>query len=155
MYGMVNYQMTGIQKGIQFGHAVVEYSLLYQNQVDYVQWSTNDKTFIILDGGTTNLNVTSLGTLNKAADYAEKELNIPIARFHEPDLGDQLTSFVFLVDERVWDKEKYPDFIQTNWGGMADQEYDKYLLDLFNNLDTGKNIMSIRNWIRGFKLATN
>ena len=27
MYGLVNYQLTGIQKGIQFLHAVVEYQL--------------------------------------------------------------------------------------------------------------------------------
>jgi hypothetical protein len=26
MYGLVNYQLTGIQKGIQFLHGVVEYS---------------------------------------------------------------------------------------------------------------------------------
>jgi hypothetical protein len=155
MYGMTNYQMTGIQKGIQFGHAVVEYSLLYHNQPDYAQWSTNDKTFIILDGGTTNINETRLGTLNKAADYVEKELNIPIARFHEPDLGDQLTSFVFLLDERVWDRVKYPEFIPTHWGGMEYQEYDKYLLDLFNDVYVGKKVMNIRNWISGFKLATN
>lgn len=155
MYGLTNYQMTGIQKGIQFGHAVVEYSLLYHNQPDYAQWSTNDKTFIILDGGTTNLNETRLGTLNKAADHAEKELNIPIARFHEPDLGDQLTAFVFLLDERVWDREKYPEFIPTHPGGMEYQEYDKYLLDLFGDIETGNRIVTIRNWLKGFRLASN
>ena len=30
--------------------------------------------------------------------------------FNETDLGDQLTSVVFIVDERVFNKDKYPNF---------------------------------------------
>jgi len=109
MYGFVPYNISPIQQGIQFGHAVVEYSLsnksLYHK---YIKWATEDKTFIILNGGTTNNTEGSFGTMN----MLEIDLNvwkIPYASFNEPDLGDQLTALVFLVDERVWNYEKYPD----------------------------------------------
>ena len=92
--------------GIQFGHGVVEYMLKYRNFPNLTKWAENDKTFIILNGGTTNLNGT--GSLNKHV-MTLIENNIEFSTFHEPDLGDQLTSVNFLVDERVWNKEKYPD----------------------------------------------
>ena len=67
MYGLVNYQLSGIQKGIQFGHAVVEYGLKYFNTDEYKRWANFDKTFIILNGGTTNENPDKLGTLQQHA----------------------------------------------------------------------------------------
>jgi hypothetical protein len=38
------------------------------------------------------------------------ENNVLTSEFYEPDLGDQLTAVVFLVDERVFNRELYPDF---------------------------------------------
>jgi hypothetical protein len=119
MYGFVNYQLTGIQKGIQFGHAVVKFGQKIKNSGDleliekWNDWADNWQTFIILDGGTTNLNTTYKGTLNKYFNQFE-EMEIPCQDFREPDLGDQMTAFVFLADERVFNKKKYPDF-KTNW----------------------------------------
>ena len=50
MYGLVPYNISPIQQGIQFGHAVVEYSIgRYGSHDDYQQWAKEDKTFIILD----------------------------------------------------------------------------------------------------------
>ena len=62
MYGMVPYNISPIQQGIQFGHAVVDYGqrmkyLGEHNQslnTQYNDWADNYKTFIILSGGTTN-----------------------------------------------------------------------------------------------------
>mgnify|MGYP000939177001 CR=1 FL=1 len=71
MYGLVNYQLTGIQKGIQFGHAVVKYGQMmkksdyYDQSKVYDKWANEYQTFIILNGGTTNINQISLGTLNQ------------------------------------------------------------------------------------------
>ena len=111
MYGFVNYQLSGtIHAGIQFGHAVVEYGLTYGNTSEYKQWAEDDKTFIILNGGTTNNNEYRLGSLNKTLLNITTNSDIRVSAFHEPDLGDQLTAFVFLVDKRVWDRENYPDF---------------------------------------------
>jgi hypothetical protein len=114
MYGLVAYQLCGtIHAGIQFGHAVVEYQQntlgLEPMQKIYNKWAKEDKTFIILNGGTTNRNRERLGTLNKHLKQIT-EMGVKVGIFFEPDLGDQLTAFVFLVDERVFNRELYPDF---------------------------------------------
>jgi len=111
MYGLVPYNISPIQQGIQFGHAVVEYSLKNHLSNEYLNWAKYDKTFIILNGGTTNKSKSSLGTLNSHAALL-KDMGIEIAEFYEPDLGDQLTAVVFLVDERVWDRESHPSFAE-------------------------------------------
>ena len=69
MYGLVPYNISPIQQAIQFGHAVVEYGQKMQSykhgtlsRVDHYKslsqnydcWADNWKTFIILNGGTTN-----------------------------------------------------------------------------------------------------
>lgn len=115
MYGFVPYNISEIQKGIQFGHAVVEYGRYWVDTPEYVKWSAVDKTFIILNGGTTNAAIdteTGLpkGTLNQMfSDFTTR--GILVAGFIEPDLNEALSAFVFLVDERVYDREKYPDII--------------------------------------------
>lgn len=128
MYGLVPYNLSPIQQGIQFGHAVVEYSELYRNTKAYKKWVKKWKTFIILNGGTTNFSYgDSRGSLNKHLDTL-LEYDILAAYFFEPDLGDQLTAVVFLVDERVFLPEKYPD---------EDEEY----------------VLFLREFLKQFKLA--
>ena len=130
-YGLVPYNISPIQQGIQYGHTGDEFSLrvikhilspndenkLPQDLVDrYLDWLENWKTYIILNGGTTNLNPDRLGTMNKHLQTL-KDNDIPVFEFYEPDLGDQLTGIVFIVDERVFKKKpyfpgdtSYPDF---------------------------------------------
>lgn len=154
MYGLVPYQLSGIQKGIQYGHAVVEYGLQMSNleasssgQEDdflvnrYKDWANKWKTFIILNGGTTNDREDSLGTLNEHLRVLTEELGVTVATFREPDLGDQLTAVVFLIDERVFNDKKYPKPIDfdTNAearrtflreiGGMRNLRLREYLKD--------------------------
>jgi len=135
MYGLVNYQLSGIQKGIQFGHAVVEYGQMIKKLIsknpdskvaqeltaEYEEWAEIYKTFIILNGGTTNNQFLKLGSLNKYTQEL-KSNGIEIAEFREPDLGDQLTATVFIVDERVFNKEKYPDFSDWVTNSMENEE---------------------------------
>lgn len=116
MYGFVPYNMSGIQKGIQFGHAVVRYCRAIRGinalEDDFNNWADNYETFIILNGGTTNENKNGkwYGSLQRLRDeFNDNE--IVIAEFKEPDLNDTLTGFVFLVDERVYDKTLYPDYV--------------------------------------------
>ena len=113
MYGLVPYNISPIQQGIQFGHAVVEYAQIVKQlppyEKIYNKWAKKDKTFIILNGGTTNNNTDSLGTLNKHMLTLDAN-DVHYAEFYEPDLGEQLTAVVFLVDERVFNRELYPDF---------------------------------------------
>ena len=80
-----------------------------------MDWAKYHKTFIILNGGTTNQRtdlITKLpvGSLNNHLTSL-KNGGVKVATFEEPDLGDQLTAVVFLVDERVFNKEEYPEFI--------------------------------------------
>lgn len=116
MYGLVPYNISPIQQGIQFGHAVVDYgrtvASLPPHEKIYKKYADKDKTFIILNGGTTNTNPNSLGTLNQSLKSLQDN-DILVQDFYEPDLGDQLTAIVFLVDERVYDKETYPSYVGT------------------------------------------
>lgn len=113
MYGLVPYNISPIQQGIQYGHAVVDYAQTIKGLPPYERlynkWANEDKTFIILNGGTTNTNQERLGTLNKHLATL-RENGIVCQDFYEPDLGDQLTAVVFLIDERVFNKTLYPDF---------------------------------------------
>jgi hypothetical protein len=120
MYGLVPYNISPIQQGIQFGHAVVEYSqrMKYLGEhgqslnIQYNDWADEWKTFIILNGGTTNsrrFDGEYIGTLNRH-EQTLRSAGLCIETFHEPDLGDSLTAIVFIVDERVFNKEKYPDY---------------------------------------------
>ena len=168
MYGMVPYNISEIQKGIQFGHAVVEYANEFGETEAYKRWSKIDKTFIILNGGTTNTR-TSLKDGMPFGSLNQHELKLlaavpemPIARFIEPDLGDQLTAICFLVDERVWDREKYPDFVfdkesageaEILRGESWETQYYNWKME-FSSSETGADhIIWLRDFLRTFKLA--
>lgn len=155
MYGLVPYNISEIQKGIQFGHAVVEYANLHSKDKDYKQWSTQDKTFIILNGGTTNeglvpidsnafkrhKSTTNLGTMQKHY-LALEEAGIKFAFFREPDLNNTMTAIVFLVDERVFNKERNPDF---------DENHMNYHL-WAKSIGSAQNIF-LRDFLKQFRLA--
>jgi hypothetical protein len=138
MYGLTPYNISPIQQGIQFGHAVVEYGQNFKNDKTYNDWADNHKTFIILNGGTTNTRFSiedslPLGTLNNHL-LTLKENDIDLAYFQEPDLGDQLTAIVFIVDERVFNRKKYPDF--SDW--LFDNYEDYINVSGFSGIDKNK-----------------
>jgi len=138
MYGMVPYNLSPIQQGIQFGHAVVRYgrSVRGMGSIDeaFNRWADKHETFIILNGGTTNKDLSKLGTLNKHY-HALLAVGVEVQDFYEPDLGDQLTAICFLVDERVFDKITYPDFIPETlpWGKRKPSESQLAELEVKNN----------------------
>ena len=162
MYGLVPYNLSPIQQGIQFGHAVVEYGIEYNNSLDYAIWAMENKTFIILNGGTTNDNAASkfYGTMNQHLDTLQ-EAQLEVAPFYEPDLGDQLSAIVFIVDERVYDKKKYPFFkqwLETFVKGKLPEcidyvvEYPDRYIEWVNFIGGNKNVF-LREFLRQFKLA--
>ena len=108
MYGLVIYQLSPIQAGIQFQHSVTRYGRAHDSEI-YRDWADNWQTSIVLNGGTTNLNPNKLGTINQSL-IELVENGIICEPFYEPDLGDQMTSIAFIADERVFNKKKYPDF---------------------------------------------
>lgn len=156
MFGMVNYQLMGIQSGIQFQHAVSRYQRDYPSD-SLNKWAFHCETSIVLDGGSTNLNPNKLGTMNKHLQTL-KEMNLIVSEFYEEDLGDQLTAIAFLVDERVYDKEKYPNFLfdktddklNPNFTDETRQkEWDDYI-DMIGGYQNHK----LRTFLGTFKLAS-
>jgi len=167
MYGLVPYNLSPIQQGIQFGHAVVEYGRAVKDihipERIYNKWADIDKTFIILNGGTTNDREDYLGTLQVSRNSLIEE-KVLFSEFREPDLNDALTGVVFLVDERVFNRTLYPDFVGNPypWGynkKPTEKQFSKWEAENTKNYESwvekigGKQNAFLREFLRGFKLA--
>lgn len=167
MYGLVPYNISPIQQAIQYGHALQEYNNDIFDSISgamsneskremykFEQWRLEDKTFIILNGGTTNKNLDHLGSLNEHR-LTLREHGINIADFYEPDLGDQLTAVVFLVDERVFDRKKYPDYdgLFHGDGTPLATDYNEWKLQFGTYQPDIEKIIFLREFLRNFKLA--
>jgi len=113
LYFFVPYNISPIQQAIQAGHAALEYAHKYKDDPEYIDFVENWKTWIILNGGTTNsqrdFDSVSLGSLNQIADQL-LEKGVKFHYFKEPDLEDALTAVCFLCDEKVFNYTDYPDF---------------------------------------------
>ena len=153
MYGLVPYNLSPIQQGIQFGHAVVEYGQLVRGippfEAIYNKFAEKDKTFIILNGGTTNENPERLGTLQQHSKTL-RDNGVMVAEFREPDLNDTLTGVVFLVDERVFKRDLYPDFVKAEWA--TDEENEKHYRGWLERIG-GETNAFLRSFLLNFKLA--
>ena len=144
MYHLVIYQLSGIQAGIQAGHAKDAYSILYGNDEEYKQWLNHDKTVILLNGGTTNSgnDGSAVGTMQNHLQTLT-DMKVKAEPFYEPDLNNAMTAIAFLVDERVWDKEKYPDY------------YSDFNKKTFLVTNYGEQIANLRLFLEQFTLARN
>lgn len=171
MYGLVLNNLSPIQQGIQFGHALQEYNNEMMLDIaddktkhDFNQWRLNDKTFIILNGGTSN-SINKKGTLNQHLAYLLSG-NISCATFHEPDLNDALTAIVFPVRENVYNEIDYPNFYKWLSNRYGSSEiYNKQfgiktdIKELFPdeyiewNSIVGEDTITFRTWLKQFKLA--
>ena len=164
MYGFVPYNISEIQKGIQFGHGVVEYAQKYFKDNNYQEWANNHKTFIILNGGTSTTMRQHAITLN--------EERIKNSHFLEPDLNDMMSAVVFLVDSRVYDRETYLDFYdfclkikgRNNLPQVESQLEKNQLQDLAKEMGStdykdwveyvgGENNVFLREYLKNFRLA--
>ena len=153
MYGLVPYNLSPIQQGIQFGHAVVEYGQYVKDippfEAVYDKFAMKDKTFIILNGGTTNENPERLGTLQQHAQTLKDNL-VLFAEFREPDLNDALTAVVFLVDERVFKKDLYPDFVRDE--NATEARNEKQYKEWVEKIGGRRNVF-LRSFLPNFRLA--
>lgn len=138
MYGFVPYNISPTQQGIQFGHALQEYNNLYFNNPEdgkFNRWREEHKTFIILNGGTSNeghkvrqnfSEVNYRGSMQEHLDFLLTH-DIRVGTFYEPDLNSMLSAIVFLVDERVFNKKDYPDFKAGEFSDeFSDEERNKF-----------------------------
>jgi hypothetical protein len=146
MYGLVVNHICGtIHAGIQLAHAIVDYSRNVSGtplEKIYNKWADEDKTIIILNGGSTNTNHNFLGDINKHYNNLIDN-NIFIQPFYERDLGDQLVAICFLVDERVWKKELYKDFIPESLPFSNKNSSEKVLSQL-----EAKNNKNYEQWLQ-------
>ena len=116
MYSLNLYNVSPIQASIQAYHSGIEYALKYWKDSEFQDWAKNWKTVILLSGGTSNdglkrkhiKNSWFEGTMESHLKELRKN-GIKCTPFYEPDLNWAMTSISFLVDERVFNKEKYPD----------------------------------------------
>lgn len=171
MYSMCLYQLSGMAAGIQSGHSNVEYGVINGMEKGglFYEWATKWKTVIVLNGGTSGMMLDSLNTL--------RALEVNHAAFREPDLYDQITSISFVVDERVFNNKKHPDFkdfvYENDWITYNDHEtllkefkYELnaqeikhgsssslyYLRDEWIESLGGEYNVRLREWLRGFRL---
>lgn len=137
MYGLVPYNLSPIQQGIQFNHANDIYRLENGDDKRYIRFLQEWKTNILLNGGTSNeghlvsqgfKEELYVGTMQQHVEDLVAN-GIKIARFYEPDLNSMLTAIVFLVDERVFNKKLYPDFTPEH---LPLDATDNEVLDIFN-----------------------
>jgi hypothetical protein len=116
MYFFVPYNISPIQQAIQAGHAALSYAVNFSETELFAEFAMLHKTWVILNGGTTNNNRDfegiAQGTLDQIGDSLY-ENGIPFSFFNEPDLNNALTAVCFIGDERIWNYEDYPDFL--NW----------------------------------------
>ena len=150
MYFFVPYQLTGIQQGIQCGHAALEYAKQFGHTPEYKDFIDNWKTWIVLNGGSTNSRnqevgidpeCKPIGSLNQILESLQK-LGPVCSYFREPDLQDAVTAVCFICDERVWNYEKYPDFDEAIYGSVDDHPWK----ECFYKTDNGC-IMSYDMWL--------
>lgn len=100
MYAVSMRHLSSMQKGIQSNHAIIEYSNAYGSNMEYKRWSRIHKVDIFLEINTSDELTYLIDTL-KGLQHRHRE-------FREPDLYNIVTAVAFIVDERVWDIEKYP-----------------------------------------------
>ena len=107
-YVFVSNMLSDRAIGVQGAHAVAELSILGDS--NYENYVRNHKRMIYLNGGSTNKNKENKGYLNSLLEEIIGLGVCKVGTFYEENVGDQLTAFAFITDERVYDHKKYPFF---------------------------------------------
>ena len=158
MYGIVCDNISSLQKGIQFSKSVVEYSIKYGEKEPYKIWSEGDKSITIYNGGSTNsrrFDGKYIGIINRYLDELNKN-GIESVSFYEKNMGDQLTSVCLLVDDRVWDNEKFNDY-DGPWRNKMKNEpfqipYDKWRSKFGKDEEEIKKIFFLRKFFNKLRI---
>jgi len=169
MYFLVVSSLCGISKGIMCGHAALRYARTYADKDNSVwDFVDNHETWIILNGGTTNkTQIPETGLYEGSMDNYLGELcafivdnpndKIDFEYFFEPNLNNALTAICLIVDERVFNREEYPDFYdwvkeQEVFVRADDTKNWKILEDKFEE-EIGKDIFFLKKLLNNKKLA--
>jgi hypothetical protein len=138
MYFLVMRNIGEKDKGIQCGHAMGEYLLMYFHNKEVQDFLIYDKTWIMLNGGVSNHetelfeNIYShtvidaggnIGSMEQHWNYIVTELPyLNVARFFEPDLNNALSAICFILPDRIFDKENFPDF--KDWVKKFEENFE-------------------------------
>lgn len=127
LYGWVPYNLSEIQKGIQFGHAAVELMLeAWKDEWDderavTMEWAKKHKTFIILNGGPTRaedqpggmhqifrilhmIKLLHIDRTKKVGENSNPRNASEIVKFEEPDLNNALTGVAVVLSNYAFDR---------------------------------------------------
>lgn len=115
MYTFVLRQLSPLDKGIQSAHAVVEYCNKYHNEKNCSDWISQDKTLIVLNGGTSE----DLKVIKSKLE----EFDLLYTEFKEPDLENITTAISVCLNEVHWNDEKYPTY--ENWCAKKKMGFDE------------------------------
>ena len=166
MYSLVMYNISPIQQGIQAGHAWVDYTVKHIEDNDLQYWARNDKTVIILNGGTSNCGESSLhgltvdtpntlGTMEQHYQWLKSNGTKAVA-FNEPDLNNSLSAIAFLVPEQVFNKKDFPDINLIEISGLPigyqTKPYHEVIEFLLNG---GIESSNFDNWVESIGGAGN
>lgn len=157
MYFFTLGNISNIYKGIQAGHSCLRYARLFSKDHPEVwDFVDNHETWIILNGGSTNserdFDGVSKGTLNQIANQL-LDNDIRFSYFMEPDLDNALTAVCFLLDERVFNRKDYPDFLDYLVGKLKDVDETDFgeitIAQLMTNDDLiTSNPKDYKSWVR-------
>jgi len=152
MYFFIARNLSGISAGIQAGHCALEYAVKFGDDEQFKDFMLNWKTFILLNGGTTNdyrdWDGVPAGDLDKIVDVLHKN-KIKFAYFKEPDFNRALTAVCFIADERVFDFNKYPDRQYLSIEDYIDTQASDMLW--FESIGGPENVV-LRELIKGKRL---
>ena len=115
MYYLVLYNISGKQQGIQAGHAMGIYQRDYGHKPAFERFINLDHTTMMMNGGTSNQ--TGTNRYNSKIQFGSMEGHKKAledakwdhSAFFEPDLNNAMSAIAFLVDERCWNSENFPD----------------------------------------------
>ena len=100
-YFLTNMYLSSIQHGIQAAHCLQEINNKYQDPTDehlqLLEWATDHKTIIVLNGGTSEYMDYLLQLFN------HKSNNFPWAYFNEPSIHNALTCIGIIVPDSVYE----------------------------------------------------
>lgn len=108
-YSFTNYYLSSIQQGIQPAHCIADMFIKYADEsaerVALLDWATNHKTMICLNGGNAAVIRDTYEVLARLAG----DLNLPFGYFHEDEqsLDGTMTCCGIIVPEYIYSASQY------------------------------------------------
>ena len=112
LYTFCNFYLSSIQQGIQSAHVVhslfIKYPSFESNSILW-DWAQNDKTMIVLNGGT-HKDIVQAYEMVGALSLKHHNVLLPFEHFNEDDesLSGMMTCFGIVLPDRLYDAKYDP-----------------------------------------------